>query len=214
MDDSSNFHCIDHLVYAVRNLEKAIVQFEQLLGVRPVYGGRHLQQGTKNALVRLGKGVYLELLAPDAENVHIEKPRWMGVDQLTNPKITRWATKAVLKEPYVEALAMYQPALAQVVKGERVTASGNQLSWKLTLPMPTPEVEVVPFLIDWEGTPVHPADALPDMGCRLHSWQVYSPTPNTIQPVFDALHLPFIVKKADDTVLKLTIECPNGLVYL
>ena len=69
---------IDHIVYAVFDLDKSMDDFEELLGVRPIFGGYHKTFGTKNALINLDKGVYLELLAADNSNMDVQKPRWMG----------------------------------------------------------------------------------------------------------------------------------------
>ena len=56
---------IDHIVYAVQDLSATMVQFEEKSGIKPIFGGFHKSFGTKNALVALGNGCYLELLAAD-----------------------------------------------------------------------------------------------------------------------------------------------------
>ncbi|MEL6718114.1 MAG: VOC family protein, partial [Bacteroidota bacterium] len=71
---------LDHIVYAVPNLEEAINWFEENAGIQPVFGGYHTTQGTKNALLKIGAQCYLELLAVDKENKEIVSPRWMGID--------------------------------------------------------------------------------------------------------------------------------------
>ena len=62
---------IDHIVYTVPNLEKAMDWFTEISGIQPAFGGYHTTQGTKNAVVNLGNSCYLELLAADNENKNI-----------------------------------------------------------------------------------------------------------------------------------------------
>ena len=42
---------LDHIVYAVPDLDEGIRNIHEKLGVMPVYGGRHLLEGTHNALL-------------------------------------------------------------------------------------------------------------------------------------------------------------------
>src|SRR5688572_3845719 len=56
----------DHLVIAVRSLEEGVAEFERLTGIKAGPGGRHPGRGTENALVSLGGGKYLEIIAPQA----------------------------------------------------------------------------------------------------------------------------------------------------
>jgi len=85
---------IDHIVFAVPNLEAAMNEFEELTGIRPAFGGYHTTQGTKNAVVNLGNDCYLEILAADNDNTQIAPPRWMGIDLIESPQITRWSLKS------------------------------------------------------------------------------------------------------------------------
>ena len=142
---------VDHLVYAVRNLEESMDYFEAAVGVRPVIGGRHQTFGTKNALVKLDKGMYLEILAIDEENSKIAPPRWMGVDLLTKNQITRWAVTSTDLKRDSALLEVYKTGLGKITNGARNTPDGKILQWKLTVPMDQPEVELVPFCIDWSN---------------------------------------------------------------
>ena len=59
---------LDHLVVAVRDLDRAAESYVRLLGRAPSWRGRHPQYGTANVLFRLDNG-YLELLAPTDDGV-------------------------------------------------------------------------------------------------------------------------------------------------
>src|SRR5690349_1003202 len=78
---------VDHLVWATPDLNRGIDQIENLLGVRPTFGGRHLGRGTHNALLALGNDVYLEIIAPDPEQPDPPTPRAFGVDGVTEPRL-------------------------------------------------------------------------------------------------------------------------------
>jgi hypothetical protein len=54
----------DHLVVGIRSLPEGIAEFESLTGIKPGVGGKHPDRGTENALVSLGGGGYLEIIAP------------------------------------------------------------------------------------------------------------------------------------------------------
>ena len=56
---------LDHLVYGVPELGKAVSELTDRLGVAATYGGQHDGWGTHNAIMSLEKGAYLEIIAPD-----------------------------------------------------------------------------------------------------------------------------------------------------
>ena len=146
---------IDHIVLAVPNLEEGILWVEEKLGIKPVYGGQHQTEGTHNALLNLGNECYLELLAIDFSNKKISSPRWMGIDLIDEPTITRWAVKSDNLVKEVEFLKNVNNLLGNYKAGSRVKADGSILKWQLSIPLPKPKVEITPFLIDWEDS-IHP----------------------------------------------------------
>ena len=85
---------VDHLVWGGRRLDEEIARLEAWTGVRAAPGGRHPGEGTHNALIGLGPGRYLELIAPDPEATAPARPRWFGLDTLAAPGLVAWAAKA------------------------------------------------------------------------------------------------------------------------
>ena len=204
---------IDHIVYAVPNLEEAMDSFEKLTGCAPNFGGYHSTQGTKNALVNLGNECYLEFLTIDFENKKITKNRWMGIDLIEKPTITRWAIKANQINSEVEILKSINPKLGKLTEGERTTQSGKVLKWKLTMPQPTPKVELLPFVIDWRNSEAHPTDNLTPT-CEFVGLKFYSPQPELKNSAFEKLSIDEKVVKGNEPQIKLLIKSVNGIIEI
>lgn len=164
---------LDHIVYLVPDLKAAVARLSAL-GLPFSPGGRHLQRGTHNALLRLGPRSYLELLAPDPDST-IPPPRWMGIDLGQLPRISRWAVHAGAN---ISQKAILLGKHTAVQSGQRQLPGGELLRWQLTDPGSSPATEVLPFLIDWGGADsVHPCDSLPDRGVTLGEFRLYHPEP-------------------------------------
>ncbi|MFT4565353.1 MAG: hypothetical protein ACI9FN_000306 [Saprospiraceae bacterium] len=204
---------IDHIVYAVPNLEDAIDGFEKVTGVRPIFGGYHTTQGTKNALVNLSNGCYLELLAIDHSNNFISDNRWMGIDLITAPKVTRWAlkTKDILKDSII--LQSHNSEMGQVKGGQRKMTNGKILKWKLAMPLASPEVEIIPFITDWQASDTHPTDSLPAI-CQLVHLKLTHPKVDLMQGLLDELGYHLTIEDGKNVKISISIQCPNGIVEL
>lgn len=174
---------IDHLVYAAPDLDAAVDAVEQRFGVRAAGGGQHLGMGTHNRLLALGPSTYLEIIAPDPGQPEPELPRPFGVDGVTAPSLVGWAvTCDDISRARDEAAAQgFDPG--HVIDGQRRTASGEVLRWRLTSNALVGGV--VPFLISWGDTP-SPALSAPG-GLVLESLHVEHPDPTLITSRLRAL---------------------------
>ena len=205
---------IDHLVYSCPNLDEGMSFIEELFGVAPVYGGKHLTKGTHNAILGLGNQTYFEIIAPDPNNQSVKYNRWMGVDLVKDKgRLTRWAIKSRNIEQDAQLLKNYNTALAVIEEGSRKKANGDMLYWKLTNPLPTPLIELSPFLIDW-GEESHPTDNLTSK-CKLLDFSLGSPNPtNDTIAVLSNLGIKLNSLKASHNQLIVKLETPNGIIEL
>ena len=204
---------IDHIVYAVPNLETAMNDLEKLLGVRPIFGGYHTLQGTKNAVLNLGNKCYLEIIAIDFENESIQSPRWMGVDFIEIPTITRWCLKSNDLEKDSQVLKKYVAKMGTIQEGQRKMSDGNLLTWKMIMPLASPTVEFIPFMVDWQYSKIHPTEKMPEV-CVLKELNFTHPNPQTLKPIFEGLSLNLNIQKGEKVRISLKIKCPNGIVNI
>jgi catechol 2,3-dioxygenase-like lactoylglutathione lyase family enzyme len=167
----------DHLIVAVKDLDKATATYRTGLGFTVVPGGEH-PAGTHNALVHFGIH-YLELLA-------VKDPSAPGAGWLSQWIATAGETPptfAVAVDDLDAAVARLDAAgvpRGEVEQGQRVTPDGSPLRWRSVVvapessprtqspaviaalgrpqplphrgqPAPRPVWPPMPFLIEWEG---------------------------------------------------------------
>ena len=61
-------HDLDHILWEEYSLAEGEERFLELTGIKPAFGGNHPELGTHNSLLSLGRGKYLELIAPNSEH--------------------------------------------------------------------------------------------------------------------------------------------------
>lgn len=204
---------IDHLVYTVPNLEEAMDWFEEISGIRPAFGGYHTTQGTKNAVVNLGNKCYLEILAADDTNTAIAPPRWMGVDYLEKAQFTRWSLKSNDLSGDRQILKAYNSEMGRIEGGQRKMTNGNLLTWQMIMPLPAPQIEIMPFMTDWQQSEAHPTDMMPNQ-CELISMHFTHPKPDLLLPILKDLALDLNLIKGKNQSIKVKIKSPSGILEI
>jgi hypothetical protein len=204
---------IDHLVYAVPALDRAIEHFESVTGVRPAMGGAHTGFGTHNALVSFGAS-YLELIARDPEQPDPAAPRPFGIDELHGPELVTFAVRPDTDEAIDELVLRARSAgfdPGGIVPMSRQQPNGEVLRWCLTFP----QLEMggaVPFVIDWGGT-ASPTATAPG-GLDLVEFHVLHPHPPSVRRAHDALGFVMDVENADNCSLHASVTGPRGTLEL
>jgi Glyoxalase-like domain len=203
---------VDHLVWGGRDLEQEIDRLQALIGVRANAGGRHIGQGTRNALISLGPAMYLELIGPDLSQPPPAGPRWFGLDDLTTPRLITWAAKGEDLELRADVARPAGLELGEARSGQRQQSNGRMLSWRLTYPDMRQGDGLVPFLIDWGRSP-HPAEHAAG-GAELVELRAEHPHPAAISQLLRHLGIELRVSRGPAPALIATLETPRGRVEL
>jgi hypothetical protein len=192
---------IDHILLGVPDLQSGVRAFEQATGVTPVYGGKHPNRGTENALVSLGNGVYLELIAPQPQpDAQTDLTRQLAA--LKQPALIAWAARSEDIAALRAALTKAGFATGKPTPGARVTPSGTRLEWT-TLDT---ELETAPFFIQWRASTVHPSASSPG-GCVIKSFEVEDPNAEQLTKLLQAAGVTVPVKPAPKPALRLLLQC-------
>lgn len=198
---------IDHVILGVRSLEAGISEFTGRTGVTPVRGGRHRGGGTENALVKLGDGLYLEIIAA----VPGETPRsFAGIMAMERLTPAGWALGVRDLPGVIERLKAANLQHMGPLPGSRQTPGGSLLSWRAGF-VGGPGLERAPFLIEWgEGT-AHPSSTSPG-GCSLSRLTVAEPDPGKLNDYLTLVGLDLKAGVAGAPRLAFTLACPKGEV--
>ena len=201
----------DHLTVAALTLEQGIAYVQRALGVAIPPGGTHPLMGTHNHLMRLGDGMFLEVIAPDPK-VTPQRTRWFALDdpgmraRLTDsPQLISWAAR-------VPDLAR---ALREVegASGEAVRVTRGALSWLISVPYDgsMPFDGAFPTLIEWPTGP-HPSLRMADLGCRLERLAIAHPEgarlAKALDPVFTDDRV--VISTGTAAQIRATIKTSSG----
>jgi hypothetical protein len=203
---------LDHLVLAGPDLEETVAWFTGLTGVVPAPGGSHVGLGTANRLVGLGSSAYLELIGPDPDQPPPATPRPFGVDGLRAPRIVTWAMRTTDLDALIgEARAGgYDPG--EPLAMSRRTQDGALLEWRLTPPRLDYGEGLVPFLIDWGGTPHPTSRGLPET--PLVDVRARHPDPASVRPALAVLRADLHIDIGESVAISAVVRGKDGSVTL
>lgn len=207
---------IDHLVIGAKNLRQGIDYVQNSLGVTIPYGGVHVKMGTHNQLMQLGDGVFLEVISinPDIETP--TRPRWYGLDDPlirqqieTRPALLTWVVNtANIKE-------LIQKSNFSLGRAELI--SRGKLSWYFGLPTDGRLLAggFLPYAIEWQ-TDVHPSTNMADLGCSIHSFDIYHPYSSWLRSALESIGALNLVKvhsllENEAPYLVASINTPSGI---
>jgi hypothetical protein len=205
---------VDHLLLGAADLDRGIAWVERTTGVKAIIGGTHPGAGTRNALISLGGRQYLEIIAPDPLQMAYNFP--IDVRTLNEPRLITWAAwttdiSAVAKMARDAGQQIFGPR-----DGSRARPDGTVLKWKslgVLNKLGEPEVEPIPFFIEWAADSLHPSQDSPT-GCKLQSLEIEHPNPASHVEALKKLGIKATVKQAKSVRLKATLTTPKGKTEL
>lgn len=138
---------VDHVVLAVRDLDRAAAWLAAEQGLEALPGGCHPGQGTANRIVPLG-GSYLELMAVvDADEASFSPFGRLVARRLeTGEGLAAWCVRTETDDLDALATRLGGP----VVAASRVRPDGVELRWRLAGVDGALADPAIPFAIAWD----------------------------------------------------------------
>ncbi len=199
----------DHILLGASELEAGIRWVEERTGVRAKFGGSHPGRGTRNALLSLGTGHYLEIIAPDPAQANAPDEHELG--QLSSPRIIQWAihTEDIVAAKRVAVAAGVKTIGPQA--GSRQRPDGKMLRWQvLGIEQTTP---LVPFLIQWESDSPHPSSDSPHLG-TAKSLHFETPQPDELRRILRGAAIDADIRKSDSPRIVLAVQTARGEIEI
>ena len=208
---------LDHIAIAAARLGEGIDFVEEKLGVRMPLGGKHPVMNTHNAVMRLGDGLYLEVIAVDPEAGPALRPRWFGLDD------PRLQARLAGEGPRLVAWVARSPDLSASLRastvdlGQAMPMSRAALQWRIAV-WPDGALALgglLPTLIEWPPG-VHPtAQRMPDLGVRFARLTLRAPKPETVRSALASIGADRLAElkpmRRGAEPLEATFVRPNGL---
>ena len=200
---------LDHIMFAVSDLDAGIEQLKTLTGVSAEFGGSHAGAGTRNALLGFGNEQYLEIIAPDPMQ-DIAGTMGAELSSLQSAYIRTWAVTTEDYTPVISVLEGFGYG-HHMIEMSRTRPDGVQLAWQMLFVTHQPHGLAMPFFINWLDSK-HPAQVAP-VECELEWFLVRCPDADAFQKFCSAIDINVRVVKGD---LKLSaqLQSPLGTVAL
>lgn len=198
---------VDHVVVWTPDLTEGDRLAGALFGVRPMVGGSHPGRGTRNHLLSLGPGTYLELLGPDpVQPAPRQRP---GTEQLDV------ATFVVADRNLEHVAAAARAAGLEPIgprDGSRTRPDGSVVRWRSLELGGHGFGGLMPSFVTWL-TPEHPSGSAPVAG-RLARLTALHPRADELARLFAALGVPVECATATSPGFVLELEGARGRTIL
>lgn len=213
--DGGKYHMLklDHLTVIAPSLPEGVAHVRDCLSLDVPFGSRHDYMGTHNHRLRLGRSVYLEIVALDPAGIEPGRARWFGLDNQEKVR-TDWDEGRRLRGwvASTKALGAVVSSYAAVF-GEAVLLPASNPTFSFSIPADgsLPLEGAAPSLIDHHGDSSYVA-TIPDLGARLVSLTLEHPDPAAIRTFYRDLDIDRAptVLGGPNVRYRAVIETPSG----
>ena len=197
---------LDHILLGCNDLDRGIAYVEERTGVRAAFGGVHPGRGTRNALLSLGERHYLEIIAPDPQQVGAADTR--NLEELLEPRLVGWAAHPGDINQFAAHLRSGGIDFEGPTPGSRKRPDGRLLQWK-TLNLKNNDQGMLPFFIEWSAGTIHPSTDAP-FGCKIERFTISYHNEVKLQSLCSLLNLDVQVEHAEKSQLYARISGLDG----
>jgi hypothetical protein len=203
---------LDHVVWAVPDLDEGVALITELTGVEPVSGGKAPGRDLPhNALLSLGGGSYFEVFCPARTGM-----------------VGGWASSVADGVPHVVSYALhvkdrFKRLLKRVAETDlthndpramgRVRPDGGAVNWELMNIAGSSFDDVLPFYIDWLDSSPHPSKSSPP-GVEIEKLIVAHPQADSVRDIYRSLGIHSQVIRSDRRSISVYLNSPKGKVLL
>jgi len=205
---------LDHITVVAPCLEEGVAHVKACLELDIPFGRRHDYMGTHNHLMRLGKAVYLEIVALDSAGQRPSYARWFGLD---DQKAVRAAWDEghrlrgwVVRTRDIDAVLVGNEAcLGRKVE---LTTKNSSFYFSILADGSLPFGGAAPSVIDRRGKPPSVA-TMADFGAKLRSLTLEHPDPDAVSTLYRRLGVdrPPQIMKGPKLRYRAQIETASGL---
>jgi hypothetical protein len=204
---------LDHLVVGAASLEAGLLHLQDRLGILVPPGGSHPLMGTHNRLMRIGEGLFLEIIAIDPAAPPPGRRRWFALDDpvqrsriAERPRLIAWVAGTRSLDSVLERAP---------VLGSAITATRGALSWRIGIrdDGALAEEAMLPVPIEWPDGP-HPAERMEDLGIRLEEFRLGHPEPQRIGGLLAGIGARHLAEldEAPQPLLSARLRLPDGKI--
>ncbi len=205
---------IDHVIWAVPDLDAGAEYLRDLSGVDPIVGGVHPGRGTRNKLISAGDNMYVEVIAPDPAQLPldpVQNPVQAFADRISRmdgPEVDMFAYASSDLEFMAEAGRELGFEVVGPTPGQRRTPDGELIRWSHVDFVGHNFGQFVPFAINWLDS-THPATTSPQ-GVVIEGITVEHPRAEELRRIYEALRIPAEVVYAEEPAIVVHLRSDKG----